>query len=196
MEGGEKIMKKLIASGSVVAMLFVTTAPAFADTAQNGTTGPLSRNYGVTVDVNLMSVRTRQTSNTLNLVGSNAASGNVTSSFNTKGGSGTSGNAISEVGVENKVMQISHVNTCPCAPEGTNTAKNTVTGPLSTNIAVVADVNLTSVKTVQNSNIVNMVSSSANTGNVHSDFNTVGGSAKSGNATSYVGISNMVGQVN
>lgn len=188
-------MKKLLSTGSIVAMMLATVTPALASGTVNGTTGPLSRNYAVTLNAQLSSTRNRNSSTTLNLVGSSATTGNVTSSFNTVGGSGSSGNASSGVLVENQVLQ-SNSTQCPCPTVGAGSAKNLVTGPLSTNVAVVANLSFATVTNSNNASIVNVVHSDASTGNVHSDFNTVGGSASSGDATSSVAVINGVGQGN
>jgi len=188
-------MKKLIVSSFALVMVFGAAVPALAVGTGNATTGPFSRNYAVTVNAQLMSVRNRNTNTTLNLVGSSAETGNVTSSFNTVGGSGSSGNAESGVLVENQVVQ-SNTTQCPCPSTSDSSAYNSITGPFSTNVAVVANLSLSKVTNTNNSSIVNLVHSEASSGNVHSDFNTVGGSAQSGNAVSTVVIGNTVGQSN
>lgn len=72
-----------------------------------------------------------------------------------------------------------------------NNCENTTTGPFSTNNCVINNSSNVSVTNYQDAVIINKVTSRSNTGNNSADYNTLGGSIYTGNATNNTVVSSV-----
>lgn len=188
-------MKKLLATASAIAMVLGTSVPAFA--ASNINTGAKSVNIAVESNRSRVTTRNLNLAGVVNVVGSSADSGNVKADKNTGGGNmALGGNATNKTTVTNNLGQTNStvVGTCGC-PQGA--ASNINTGYKSLNVAVVSNSSTVNTTNANGAFVLNLVSSSASTGNSSASMNTGGGNvASTGNASTTTTINNTVNQGN
>jgi hypothetical protein len=194
-------MKKTIISAAFgVGMVLVTLTPVFAvSSCDNYTTGSLSYNRcmlkaGVQVKIDDL----KNSANVVNNLHTSANTGNNANNFNTSS-AGDLGLATSNASAttnpvvnalnKNKVAVTS--NTVNCETCGV-TASNAITGYMSSNSVKVDVSKKVEVEISNHANVVNNISSSANTGFNSSSFNTISGDLITGNASSTVGVINKL----
>lgn len=189
-------MKKIIATASAVAMLFVSSASAFA--VSNTNTGAKSVNIAVELNRSSVTTRNLNLAGVVNVVDSSASSGNAKADKNTGGGNmALTGNAVNKVKLNNNLTQTNTtvVGTCGCS--GGSTASNDTTGYKSLNVAVVSNSSTVNTTNTNGAFVLNLVSSSASTGNSSASMNTGGGNvASTGNASTTTTINNTINQGN
>lgn len=188
-------MKKIIGLGSGLVLLALSAVPAIAATNVSvSTTGPWS-NTNVWVGASRkITVNNSQNAIVVNNVTSDVNTGNNSSMYNTQAGSTTTGNATSNLVVDNQLNgTVTQVNDCPCEGGDNQTVNVSFTGPFSTqNIGINAR-RTTTVDNVQAAGAENNIGSGVNTGNNSSMFNTeAGASHTTGHASSFHQITNWL----
>lgn len=190
-------MKKIIATGSSIAILLAMAAPAFAfDGAVNYRTGYQSvNNVSVnrtvtarTANVNLTGVG--------NLVFNTQNTGGVAVNGNTGGGNqGGSGNATERTTLTNNLDQTNVTIVKSCSKCSGGLAGNAITGAQSVNNASVNTNTEVSTLNVNAVLVVNAVASHTDTGGVSVSGNTGGGNiGVSGDASTTTTITNTLNQ--
>lgn len=193
-------MKKIIGTALGIGMLLASVAPSFAY-HHNGVnnrvemidTGPFSDNIVRINKDRRLNVNTNQTANVKNNVNSQSNSGGNVILGNTKVlGAGGTGNAISEVIIDNQVNgSETYIEGCGC--EEDTKVELDQTGPGSNNRVVINANSTTTVNTNQNAKVENNVNSQTNTGGNMMIGNTkVEGTGSNGKAKSSVGIANWL----
>lgn len=186
-------MRKLTTFAASVALFGAAVLPVLgaSNNCGNGTTGPLSNNYCTINNTSNVSVKNVSDAQIVNNVTTTSSTGNNSASFNTLGGSITTGNATSNT----TVSSVANVNTTMVTggPAGAdNSGDNTITGPLSDNRV---DINNRLAVDVTNSNtatVENYVTTTADTGNNTADTNTGPGSVMTGDSYLTTTVANRV----
>lgn len=176
-------MKKFISIAGSVALLVATVFPAFAagNSCINSTTGPFSTDYCTVTNTSSVSVNNVNNATVNNVVTATANSGGNSASYNTLGGSVTTGNAS----LTGTVSTVANVNTTTVTggPAGSsNTGENQITGPMSDNRITIANLHAVNVSNVNNANVGNVVTAVSDSGNNDADYNTGPASVHTGNA--------------
>ncbi|KKS98695.1 MAG: hypothetical protein UV73_C0001G0216 [Candidatus Gottesmanbacteria bacterium GW2011_GWA2_43_14] len=179
-------MKKIISAAFGTAIFLASASPSFAaNTVRIIDTGAESWNIGAIVKLRRTTVSNPQNATVTNNVTSNVNSGKNKVEYNTKvlGDVGT-GDATSTTDVLTQVNDSTiEVNGCGCDED--TTVKIDQTGYKSKNIAVVVDTQEIRVNNRQDARVVNNISSSANSGENVTSYNTkVDGGISTGNASS------------
>lgn len=185
-------MKKLVSITSAIALVGQMLLPlASADnTAGNAITGYGSSNYSNVTNTNDVVVKNVSDTKIVNDIKTISDTGGSDASYNTLGGSVSSGNAVNNVGIINT----GNINTTTVkvGTAGGNEAGNSITGALSTNTSDVTNKNKVRVLNDNTAWIENKVDAKSLTGANSASYNTGVGSAMSGNATTNVSAATRV----
>lgn len=185
-------MKKYIAIASSVALLAANILPAVAaNTCVNGTTGPFSDNYCTISNSSNVKVNNVNDAQIRNNVSTEANTGGNSASYNTLGGSVSTGDAVLSTGVFN----VANVNTTTIsggpAASG-NSGVNEITGPESDNRIEINNARKVDVYNSNTATVNNRVNTRANTGDNVADYNTGPAVVDTGNATLMTTVQNHV----
>lgn len=156
--------------------------------AGNSITGALSTNKSDVLNTNKVKVYNDNTAWVSNYVDATSTTGGNTASYNTGAGSALSGNAVTNVAVANHLNDSATQVQLGMGGLGGNSATNSTTGALSTNIAGVVNSNDVEINNVSDARILNHVRAVSDTGLNSSSYNTLGGHVSSGNAATGVGL--------
>jgi hypothetical protein len=186
-------MKKFLTMAASAALLAAAVIPAIAagNGCGNATTGPLSTNYCTinnTSDVKVNNVNDAQIENRVNTVSN---TGNNSASYNTLGGSISTGNATMNVTLSN-VANVNTVSISGGAAAGGNLGMNSITGPSSYNQAAINNERKVDVYNSNTASVLNDVNAVANAGDNRADYNTGPAVVRAGNAALNVGVSTHV----
>lgn len=176
-------MKKLATIAGSVALLAATIIPAFAagNNCNNGTTGPYSSNYCTINNTSSVTVNNVNDAQITNNVTTRANSGGNSASYNTLGGSISTGNASGNT----TVSSVANINTTTVSggPSASgNSGTNNVTGPESDNRININNDRAVDVWNSNTATVNNSVNVTADTGNNDADYNTGPASVSTGNA--------------
>ena len=187
-------MKKILGTALGLGMILAAAAPSFAATnVTMNNTGPYSINRVRVLKGTTTKVNNLQGAFVYNKVKSENNTGGNSATLNTNvtGGGGT-GNATSNVTVENNVNgALTEITGCGC-PEGETNVDMSNTGPYSTNKVKIDDSSTTTVNNVQLGIVINRIRSNNNTGGNSATLNTNVTTASTGDATSDVGVVNWI----
>lgn len=185
-------MKKLVSITSTFALLVPMLMPlASADnTSSNAITGYGSQNFSNVTNTNNVVVTNVSDTKIVNDVRTMSNTGGNDASYNTLGGSVSSGNAVNNVGI----LNTGNINTTvvKVGTAGGNEAGNSITGALSTNTSDIDNINKVEVLNDNTAWIENRVDAKSLTGQNSASYNTGAGSAMSGNATTNVSAATRV----
>lgn len=158
--------------------------------ATNDTTGALSDNDAEAYVENEVDVDNDNEATVTNSAISVAYTGDNSADYNTGSGTVESGNAATDVNIENDVN--TNVTTIDINPGTELTAENNTTGAESDNDASASIENDINVENENNAFVYNEVISESDTGGNTANYNTGSGSVTSGNATVTFGSTNNV----
>lgn len=185
-------MKKLATIAGAAALLAATLVPAFAvNSCSNSTTGPYSNNTCTVNNSSNVTVNNVNDAQIVNTVRSSSTTGNNSASYNTLGGSITTGNATLNASV-GSVANVNTTNVTAGFGGGNNTGVNEITGPFSNNTAYLNNDYRVDVYNSNTATVNNSVNATADTGSNNADYNTGPAIVRTGNAGLGVGVSNHV----
>lgn len=186
-------MKKFVTIAGSVALMMAAVFPALAvgNNCSNGTTGPLSTNYCTINNTSNVAVNNVNDAQITNNVTARSNSGNNSASYNTLGGSISTGNAT----LNATVSSVANVNTTsvsggPSASD--NSGVNEITGPSSDNRIEINNERRVDVVNSNTATVNNTVNVTADTGNNVADYNTGPAVINTGNAWLRATVGNHV----
>lgn len=179
-------MKKIATLAASAALLVAAVLPvAAANSCNNGTTGPFSKNNCTVNNTSNVTVNNVNDSVVLNRIRSVANTGGNSASKNTLGGSITTGNAALNTTV-GTVTNVNTTNITGGPGMGNNNGSNNITGPgdtvNGTNNVLINNRQLVNVDNQNTSYVLNDVSALSDTGLNKADTNTGPGVIRTGNA--------------
>src|SRR3990167_1680843 len=177
-------MKKFATLIGSAALLGLSLVPAIAATndCSNSTTGPFSNNTCSITNSDTITVNNVNDARIRNDVDAKSNTGGNSTSYNTLGGSIVTGDATSNVTVSN-VANINTTNiTAALAAASQNSGSNSLTGPVSNNVARISNSFTADVYNSNQADVKNEVEVKSNTGNNDADYNTGPASITTGDA--------------
>lgn len=186
-----KFAKKILAVSSTLTLIAGSLMPIAAATNSTGNsvTGYDSKNISEVENKNDVMVSNISDTRVVNHVETVSSTGGSSSSYNTMGGSVSSGNASNTVGI----LTTGNINTTTLSlggTQGSNLSGNGVTGAESFNKSEVENSNRVKVFNDNTSVVTNHVEAESKTGNNDADYNTGAGSVMSGSASTAVNVVN------
>jgi hypothetical protein len=163
-------------------------AAASGNAGVNEITGPESTNQTFITNVQDVNVLNSNTATVDNKVRANSNTGRNLADYNTGPATVDTGDAGLVVTVGNHVNDNLTEIQAGAGGTGGNVAKNLTTGPFSTNIVSLTNINRARVKNVNDLIVDNDVAALANTGDNTAKKNTLGGDITTGDADNGVGV--------
>jgi len=166
-------MKKVTSIISAFALLAYAAAPAFAvgNDCINSTTGPLSNNSCSIFNTSNATVNNVNDAKIVNNVVTESKTGDNSASMNTLGGSVVTGNA-SLAGTVSSIANVNTTNISGGLSAASNSGRNDITGPSSTNTVWVENEHRATVYNSNTATVDNNVTAQTNTGDNNANTNT------------------------
>ena len=177
-------MKKLVTLVGSAALFAAAIIPAIAasNDCSNSTTGPFSNNTCSITNTDNISVNNVNDARIYNDVYAKSNTGGNSASYNTLGGSIVTGDSTANVTVSN-VANINTTNiTAALAAAAQNSGSNSLTGPVSNNVARISNSFTADVYNSNQADVKNEVEVKSNTGYNDADYNTGPASITTGDA--------------
>lgn len=186
-------MKKIATLAGSVALFAATLVPALAagNNCANSTTGPLSTNYCTINNTSNVTVNNVNDAQIVNNVTAISNTGNNSASWNTLGGSITTGNATLNTTIAN-VANINTTNITGGPAAGNNTGLNEITGPSSDNQVFINNDRRVAVENSNTATVDNNVYANSDAGNNQANWNTGPASIRTGDTWLNVGVGTHV----